>query len=120
MEVTILSDEWFEDEEFDEENIQDEDITSRVTKRDRRIGTDKAVTNKKEEYIEEEKYIDNENDPQAVEKITEEETVISLDDVKMDFDEVFESVRAKITNLTNYDHMMEEKVLDSLRRGKLK
>ena len=115
-----MSDEWFEDEEFDEGNIRDEDITSRITKRDRRIGTDKAVTNKKEEYIEEEKYIDNENDPQAVEKITEEETVISLDDVKMDFDEVFESVRVKITNLTNYDHMMEEKVLDSLRRGKLK
>jgi len=120
MEVTTLSDEWFEDEEFDEENIQDEDITNRITKRDRRIGTDKAVTNKKEEYIEEEKYIDNENDPQAVEKITEEDTVILLDETKMDFDEVFESVKAKITNLTNYDHMMEEKVLDSLRRGKLK
>ena len=120
MEVTILSDEWFEDEEFDEENIQDEDITSRVTKRDRRIGTDKAVTNKKEEYIEEEKYIDNENDPQAVEKITEEDTVILLDDVKMDFDEVFETVKTKITNLTNHDHMMEKKLLDSLRRGKIK
>ena len=36
------------------------------------------------------------------------------------FDEVFETVRAKITNLTNYDHMMEEKVLDSLKRGKFK
>jgi len=115
-----MSDEWFEDEEFDKEKIQDEDITSRITKRDRRIGIDKAVTNKKEEYIEEEKYIDNENDPQAVEKITEEDTVILLDDVKMDFDEVFETVKTQITNLTNHDRMMEKKLLDSLRSGKIK
>ncbi len=83
MEVTSLSDEWFEDEDFEE-------------------------------------YIDNENDPQAVEKITKEEYTIPLDEEKVNFDEVFESVKTKITNLTNYDHMMEEKVLDSLRRGKLK
>jgi len=84
MEVKIMSDEWFEDEEFDDE------------------------------------YINNTNDPQAVEKITKEEDVISLDDVKMDFEEVFETVKTKITDLSNYDHMMEEKVLDALRKGKLK
>jgi len=83
MEVTSLSDEWFEDEDFEE-------------------------------------YIDNENDPQAVEKITKEEYTIPLDEEKVNFDEVFESVKTKITNLTNYDHMMEEKVLDALRKGKLK
>jgi len=83
MEVTTLSDEWFEDEDFEE-------------------------------------YIDNENDPQAVEKITKEEYTIPLDEEKVNFDEVFESVKTKITNLTNYDHMMEEKVLDALRKGKLK
>ena len=65
-------------------------------------------------------YINNTNDPQAVEKITKEEDVISLDDVKMDFEEVFETVKTKITDLSNYDHMMEEKVLDALRKGKLK
>ena len=83
MEVTSLSDEWFEDEDFEE-------------------------------------YIDNENDPQAVEKITEEDYTILLDDEKVNFDEVFESVKTKITDLTNYDHMMEKKVLDALRKGKLK
>jgi len=65
-------------------------------------------------------YITDENDPQAVEKITEEDYTIPDDEKKIDFDEVFESVRAKITDLTNYDRMMEEKVLDSLRSGKLK
>ena len=81
--VTIMSDEWFEDEEFEE-------------------------------------YITDENDPQAVEKITKEDYTISIDNVKIDFDEVFETVRAKITDLTKYDKMMEQKVLDSLRSGKLK
>jgi len=119
MEVTTLSDEWFEDEEFDEENIQDEDITSRVTKRDRQVGTDKAVINKKEEYIEEEEYIDNENDPCSVEEINDDYTIIETE-VKVDFDEVFETVRTRLTDLTNYDQMMEKKVLDSLRSGKLK
>ena len=83
MELTTLSDEWFEDEDFEE-------------------------------------IIHNENDPQAVEKITKEDYTIPLDEEKVNFDEVFESVKAKITNLSNYDHMMEEKVLDSLRKGKLK
>ena len=67
-----------------------------------------------------EEYINDENDPQAVEKITKEDYPILDNDEKINFDEVFETVRAKITNLINYDHMMEEKVLDSLRRGKLK
>ena len=67
-----------------------------------------------------EEYIDDTNDPQAVEKITKEDAVISLDDVKMEFEEVFETVKTAITDLSNYDHMMEEKVLDELRRGKLK
>jgi len=67
-----------------------------------------------------EEYITDENDPQAVEKITKEDYTLIENEEKIDFDEVFESVRAKITDLTNHDHMMEEKVLDSLRRGKLK
>ncbi len=67
-----------------------------------------------------EEYITDENDPQSVEKITKEDYTIPLDEQKIDFDEVFETVRAKITDLTNYDHMMEKKVLDFLRRGKLR
>ncbi len=68
----------------------------------------------------EEEYIDFENDPQAVEEITKDDYTIPLDDEKVDFDEVFETVKTKIINLSNYDHMMEEKVLDALRRRKLK
>ena len=67
-----------------------------------------------------EEYITDENDPQSVEKITKEDYTIPLDDEKIEFDEIFESVRAKITDLTKHDKMMNEKVLDSLRRGKLK
>ena len=67
-----------------------------------------------------EEYITDENDPQAVEKITKEDYTIPDDDEKIDFDKVFETVKTKITNLTNFDRMMEKKVLDSLRRGKLK
>ncbi len=67
-----------------------------------------------------EEYINDENDPQAVEKITKEDYSILDNDEKIKFDEVFETVKTKIPNLTNYDQMMEQKVLDSLRRGKLK
>ena len=73
-----------------------------------------------DEWFEDEEYINDENDPEWVEKITKEDYTIPLDDEKVNFDEVFDTVRTKITNLTNHDHMMEQKVLDSLRRGKLK
>ena len=72
-----------------------------------------------EEYIDDE-YIDEWNDPFAVKKIIEEDYDDVTDEKIVDFDEVFESVRCKITDLTNYDHMMEKKVLDSLRKGTLK
>ncbi len=87
---------------------------------DRRIGEEKPVEDNEEEYLDDE-YIDSENDPETVEKITEEEDyTIPIDDVKIEFDEVLEIVKTKISNLTNYDKMMQEKVLDSLRRGTLK
>jgi len=72
-----------------------------------------------DEYIDDE-YIDELNDPFEAKKIIEEDYDIVLDEELVDFDEVFESVRCKITDLTNYDHMMEKKVLDALMRGKLK
>lgn len=72
-----------------------------------------------EEFIDDE-YIDEWNDPFAVKKIIEEDYDDVTDEKIVDFDEVFESVRCKITDLTNYDLMMEKKVLDSLRKGTLK
>lgn len=73
-----------------------------------------------DEWFEDEEYIDNENDPEAVEKITKEDYTIPDNDEIIDFDEVFETVRTKISNLTKHDQMMQEKVLDSLRKEKIK
>jgi len=72
-----------------------------------------------EEFVNDE-YITDNNDPNRVEKITEEDYTIPEGEGEVDFDEIFESVRVKITNLTDYDYMMNEKVLDSLRRGKMR
>jgi len=72
-----------------------------------------------EEFDEE--YIDDTNDPQLVEEITtKDDYTIPLDEEKIDFDEIFETVKSAITDLVKHDHMMNEKVLDSLMRGKLK
>lgn len=68
----------------------------------------------------EEEYINDDNDPTSVEKITKEDYTIPGDDEKIEFDEIFETVRTKITNLTKHDKIMENKVFDSLRRGNLK
>ena len=99
--------------------IRDEDIVSRVVKRDRQVGADKAVDDKKEEYLEEEVYIDSENDPCAVEEVVDDYVVLEEEE-EMDFDEVFETVKSMIADLTTHDKEMEEKVLDALRSGKLK
>ncbi len=72
-----------------------------------------------EDYLEEE-YITNENDPHRVEKITEEDYTIAEKEEKIEFDEIFKTVKTVLTNLTNHDHMMNEKVLDALRKGTLK
>ena len=72
-----------------------------------------------EEYFEDE-YIDEENDPFNAKKIIEEDYDVVTDEKVASFDTVFESVRCKITNLAKYDDMMENKVLDSLRRGTIK
>ncbi len=73
-----------------------------------------------EVIIEEEEVITSENDPEKVLIVPEDDYVISDNEEILDFDEVFETVRAKITDLTNYDKMMEDKLLDALRKGKLK
>lgn len=73
-----------------------------------------------EEDYDDDEYIDSENDPCSVDEITEEDYTLPNNDEVVEFDEVFESVKSKITNLTNYDNMMEGKVLDALRNGELK
>ena len=75
---------------------------------------------KEKEFVEEEEYINEENDPQQVEKIKEEDYTLIEKEETIEFDEVFETVRTKIHNFSNYDHMMEERVLDSLRKGKFR
>jgi len=66
-------------------------------------------------------YIDEKNDPYSVKEITEENSVAIKEEEKViGFDKVFETVKAEVVDFVKYDHMMEEKVLDALRRGKLK
>ena len=73
-----------------------------------------------EEVIEEEEYINNDNDPEKVLIVPEDDYVTRDNEEIAQFDEVFEYVRAEIMDLSNYDHMMEEKLLDALRNGELK
>ena len=66
-------------------------------------------------------YIEEEDDPYSVKEITEENSIsIKEEEEVIEFEKVFETVRAKIVDFTNYDKMMEEKVVDALRSGKLK
>ena len=69
-----------------------------------------------EEYPEEE-YINSENDPTAVEKITKEDYTIVQSEEKIEFEEIFETVRATSEDFALYDIDQTRKVLDSLRRG---
>ena len=70
------------------------------------------------EWFEDEEYTTDENDPERVEKIIKEDSTLPDNEQTTDFDEVFETVRTAITDLTKHDRMMEQKVLDSLRSGK--
>jgi len=71
------------------------------------------------DYVQDE-YINDENDPFKVEKITQDDFTLIPNDEKIDFDETFDSIKLKIINLTNYDHMQNERVLDALRKGKFR
>jgi len=84
------------------------------------IVSEEYLDDESQEVIEEEEYVTSDNDPQKVLIVPEDDYVISDNEEIVEFDEIFEYVRAKITDLTNYDHMMEEKLLDALRSGKLK
>lgn len=59
--------------------------------------------------------------PSVLEEIIEENSISIKEEEKVvEFDKVFETVIAEIVDFTNYDKMMEEKVLDALRNGKLR
>ena len=72
-----------------------------------------------EKYVDDE-YIDDDNDPEIVEKITNEDYTLIEDEEIVRFDKVFETVRAKSVTMTNYDKMMEKKVLNFLIKGEIK
>ena len=73
-----------------------------------------------EEYIDDE-YIESENDPFSVREITEKNSIgIEEKEEVIEFDKVYETVKTKIVDFINHDKIMEEKVLDALRSGKLK
>lgn len=84
------------------------------------MSEEEFIDDEAQEVVEEEEYIDSENDPEKVLIVPGDDYVTSDNEEIVGFDEVFEYVKAKITDLTNYDHMMEEKLLDALRSGTLK
>ena len=65
----------------------------------------------------EEEYITAENNPAAVDKITQEDYTIIPDEAVQEFDEIFENVRATSEDFAQYDKDMAKKILDSLRKG---
>lgn len=68
-----------------------------------------------------EEYITNENDPYRVEKIDEDNSIsITENEVKIEHEEIEASPKLMITNLSDYDYTMNEKVLDALRKGRLR
>ena len=69
-----------------------------------------------EDFVDDE-YIEKENDPFDVEKVSEDNTTIEEEEV-VGFDPVFGKVRAKIADFTKYDQMMAKKLLDDLKKGR--
>jgi len=84
------------------------------------VSEEEYIDDESQEVIEEEEYITGENDPQKVLIVPDDDYVTSDNEEIVGFDEIFETVKSAITDLTKYDKMMEEKVLDALRGGHLK
>lgn len=74
------------------------------------------------EFLDDEEYIDESNDVIQGIKVTEEEvTIVEDKEEVIEHDEVIHSIHGRSqTAMQKHDHIMEEKVLDSLRRGTLK
>lgn len=74
-----------------------------------------------EEYIEEEKYITNENDPQKVVILPEDDYVTTDNEEKIEHEEILASPKTSSQfELSKRDFTQEEKVLESLRKGEFR
>lgn len=72
------------------------------------------------EFVDDE-YITNDNDPSRVEKIDEDNSISIIEnEIKIEYETIEASPKLMITNLSNYDYIMNEKVLNALRKGTLK
>ncbi len=71
-----------------------------------------------EEYVDDE-YIESENDPYAVEEVTEEDYAILDEEIVKEDEVVYSPDGRSEEDMKNHDLIMEKKVLDSLKRGKL-
>lgn len=70
---------------------------------------------------EEDEYISFENDPEKVLIVPEDDYVTQDGEVKIEHEERLSTIKARSQfEMSKHDFEMEEKLLDSLRRGKLK
>ena len=73
-----------------------------------------------EDYIDDE-YIQEDNDPYSVYEVTAEDLIIDNNEQIIEHEKILYSLDARSDRAMNqHDIMMGEKVLDSLRKGKLK
>ena len=77
---------------------------------------------KEEENYPDDEYIDSENDPQKVEKITEEDyTIVEDKEEVVGFDKIEYSLESRDEKtIKRHDEVMESKVLESLKKGRFR
>lgn len=73
-----------------------------------------------EEYTEEEEYLTNENDPQKVLIVPEDDYVTTDNEEKIEHEEILASPQINILHLSKHDFEREEAVLHSLRNGEFR
>jgi hypothetical protein len=67
--------------------------------------------------FEEKGHINSKNNHKKYMPIPKVDYIVSENEQKQEFDEIFAIVKTMITNLTNYDFVMEEKTLYALRKS---
>ena len=72
-----------------------------------------------EEYVEEE-YINEENDPEKVLIVPEDDYVTTDNETKIEHEDILASPKLSISYLKKHDFEREEAVLDSLRKGEFR
>lgn len=73
------------------------------------------------ENFDEDEYIDKENDPEKVLLVPEDDYVTQDGETKIGDDPIVSTVESRSEfDMKRHDFEMEEKVLDALRKGKLK